>query len=57
MPPAGVQNVLAKRLGTRNALNNARCTIKALQTLRTLNEVAAARGVPMEKLLMPRKKN
>ena len=49
--------MLAKRLGTRNALNNARCTIKALQTLRTLNEVAAARGVPMEKLLMPRKKN
>lgn len=49
---AGVQNILAKRLGTRSALNNARCTVKALQSLKTLNEVAKARGVPMEKLMI-----
>lgn len=51
---AGVQNVLAKRLGCRSLLNNARCTVKALQQLRTLYDVSKARGVPMEHLLLPR---
>lgn len=49
---AGVQNVLAKRLGCRSLLNNARCTIKALQQLRTLYDVSKARGVPMDQLLL-----
>jgi small subunit ribosomal protein S5 len=49
---AGVQNVLAKRLGCRSALNNARATVKAMQQLKTLNEVSKARGVPMSRLLL-----
>ncbi len=33
---AGIQNVLAKRLGCRSLLNNARVAVKALEQLRTL---------------------
>jgi len=51
---AGVQNVLAKRIGCRSLLNNARATVKALQQVKSLNEVAAARGVPMSHLLLPK---
>jgi small subunit ribosomal protein S5 len=47
---AGVQNVLAKRIGSRNLLNNARATVKALESLRTLEDVASARGLPIEYL-------
>ncbi|GLC45370.1 hypothetical protein PLESTB_000315200 [Pleodorina starrii] len=50
---AGVQNVLAKRLGCRSLLNNARCAVAALEQLRTLQEVSKARGVPMERLMVP----
>eukprot|EP00195_Chlamydomonas_chlamydogama_P012193 CAMPEP_0202899994 /NCGR_PEP_ID=MMETSP1392-20130828/9370_1 /ASSEMBLY_ACC=CAM_ASM_000868 /TAXON_ID=225041 /ORGANISM="Chlamydomonas chlamydogama, Strain SAG 11-48b" /LENGTH=694 /DNA_ID=CAMNT_0049586301 /DNA_START=96 /DNA_END=2180 /DNA_ORIENTATION=- len=49
---AGVQNVLAKRIGSRSQLNNARATVKALQQLKTLNEVAKYRGIPMDQLLL-----
>ncbi|KAG2484074.1 hypothetical protein HYH03_017093 [Edaphochlamys debaryana] len=52
---AGVQNVLAKRIGCRSLLNNARCTVAALEQLRTFQDVAKARGVPMERLLLPSK--
>ena len=48
---AGVQNVLAKRLGSRSQLNNARVAIKALQQLRTLEEVAAQRQLPLSYLM------
>eukprot|EP00775_Hariotina_reticulata_P008558 gene8558-8740_t len=48
---AGVQNVLAKRLGSRSCLNNARVTIKALESLRTMNDYAAARGLPLDYML------
>ncbi len=51
---AGVQNVLGKRLGCRSALNNARATVKALQQLKTLNEVSKYRGIPMQELLLPK---
>ena len=37
---AGVRNILAKQLGYSNPLNNARATIDALQSLRTLADVA-----------------
>ncbi|EFJ49243.1 plastid/chloroplast ribosomal protein S5 [Volvox carteri f. nagariensis] len=50
---SGVQNVLAKRLGCRSLLNNARCAVAALEQLRTLQEVSKARGVPMDRLLVP----
>ena len=48
---AGVQNVLAKRLGSRSVLNNARVTVKALEQLRTLGDVARTRDVPLQSLL------
>lgn len=48
---AGVQNVLAKRLGSRSMLNNARVTVQALSELRTLDEVAHARDLPLQALL------
>jgi small subunit ribosomal protein S5 len=47
---AGVKNVLAKQLGSDNPLNNARAATQALSTLRTLQDVAADRGVPIEQL-------
>ncbi|MBE9101451.1 30S ribosomal protein S5 [Vacuolonema iberomarrocanum] len=47
---AGVKNVLAKRLGSGNPLNNARATTEALGMLRTFSEVAEERGVPLEKI-------
>ncbi|KAG2441818.1 hypothetical protein HXX76_003427 [Chlamydomonas incerta] len=53
---AGVQNVLAKRIGCRSLLNNARCAVAALEQLRTLQEVSKARGVPMDRLLLPSSK-
>ena len=33
---AGVQNIVAKQLGSNNLLNNARATICALQALKTV---------------------
>lgn len=53
---AGVTNVLAKRIGCRSALNNARATVKGLSELRSLNDVARRRGVPMDRLLLPKEK-
>lgn len=47
---AGVRNVLAKQLGSDNPLNNARAAAEALDSLRTLSEVAEERGIPIEKL-------
>lgn len=41
---AGVQDVLAKSLGSNNPVNNAWATIKALQLLRTVEQVAVLRG-------------
>jgi small subunit ribosomal protein S5 len=37
-------------LGSDNPLNNARAATQALSTLRTLQDVAADRGVPIEQL-------
>ncbi|MGK7947159.1 MAG: 30S ribosomal protein S5 [Microcystaceae cyanobacterium] len=47
---AGVQNVLAKQLGSSNPLNNARATIDALENQRSFAEVAEERGLPLEHL-------
>ncbi|MDY6781819.1 MAG: 30S ribosomal protein S5 [Cyanobacteriota bacterium] len=47
---AGIQNILAKQLGSNNPLNNARAAIDALETLRTFSEVAQERGIPLEQL-------
>ena len=47
---AGVQNILAKQLGSNNPLNNARAAVNALDALRTLADVAQERDVPIENL-------
>jgi small subunit ribosomal protein S5 len=41
---AGLQDVLAKSLGSNNPVNNAWATIKALQSLKTIEDIAAMRG-------------
>lgn len=47
---AGVRNVLAKQLGADNPLNNARAALSALDSLRTLADVAEERGIAIEQL-------
>jgi small subunit ribosomal protein S5 len=47
---AGVQNILAKQLGSNSPLNNARAAIDALESLRTFAEVARERDIPIEQL-------
>jgi small subunit ribosomal protein S5 len=47
---AGVKNILAKELGSGNPLNNARATVQALSSLRTLRDVAEERSIPVENL-------
>nr|QUE28638.1 ribosomal protein S5 [Porphyrostromium japonicum] len=48
---AGVQNILAKQLGSNNPLNNARATIDALNNLKTLASAAKDRDLPIEHFL------
>ena len=48
---AGVQNVLAKSLGSRNPMNMVRATINALSRLNMPSEVAAKRGKTVEEIL------
>lgn len=47
---AGIQNILAKQLGGNNLLNNARATILALKSLKTAQQVAEEREIPLERL-------
>nr|ARW60255.1 ribosomal protein S5 [Laurencieae sp.] len=47
---AGIKNILAKQLGSKNTLNNARAAINALGNLRTFNETAENRNINIEKL-------
>lgn len=46
----GIQNILAKQLGGNNLLNNARATIVALKSLKTAQQVAEERDIPLEKI-------
>ena len=48
---AGVKNAFGKQLGSGNALNNARATIDGLRRQRTMQMVAAERGLTMEELV------
>ena len=48
---AGITNILSKQLGSNNALNNARATIKCLKSLTTIEQVLAKREVSLEHLL------
>ena len=45
---AGVHDVLAKSLGSANAINVARATIDGLRELQRADEVAKSRGIPAE---------
>ncbi len=48
---AGVKNVTAKTLGSRNSRNVVYATIKALKLMRTPEEVARLRGKTVEEIL------
>nr|YP_009402739.1 30S ribosomal protein S5 [Compsopogon caeruleus]ARX96092.1 30S ribosomal protein S5 [Compsopogon caeruleus] len=45
---AGVQNILAKQLGSSNPLNNARAAMNALSKLKTLSQVYKERDLSLE---------
>ena len=47
---AGIKNVLAKRLGSKTPLNNARAAMTALAQLRTHKSVSRERGISLEQL-------
>jgi len=53
---AGVRDVLAKSLGSSSPINTAWATIKALQSLRTPEEVAELRGVGLDQMRVVRQK-
>jgi small subunit ribosomal protein S5 len=48
---AGVQNVLAKALGSRNPINMVRATMDALKRMNLPSEIAAKRGKTVEEIL------
>jgi len=47
---AGVHDVLTKSLGSSNAINIVRATVAALRQLEEPEEVAARRGLPLERV-------
>ncbi|KAJ4834279.1 hypothetical protein Tsubulata_028318 [Turnera subulata] len=47
---AGFRNGAGKQLGSRNLLNNCRATIVALEQMRSYQQVAEDRGIPIEEL-------
>lgn len=48
---AGIRDIRAKTLRSRNPNNVVRATVEGLQQLRTLEEVAAMRGISVEQML------
>lgn len=48
---AGIKNAFGKQLGSGNPLNNARATVDGLRRQRTMQMVAAERGLTMEELV------
>jgi small subunit ribosomal protein S5 len=51
---AGIKDILTKSLGTNNPINTVRATMKALQSLRTAQEVAELRGKEVEEIVGPK---
>ena len=47
---AGIKNILAKQLRSKNKINNAKATVDSLKNLRFLTMTANLRGVPLEYL-------
>lgn len=48
---AGIKDVLTKSLGSSNSTNMVYATIEGLKRLKTVEEVAKLRGIPVEQLL------
>lgn len=48
---AGYHDVVSKSLGSRTKINMARATLKALTSMKTIEEVAAVRGKTKEEIL------
>ena len=48
---AGYKDIVSKSLGARTKINMARATLKALESLKTIEEVAAMRGKTKEEIL------
>ena len=48
---AGIENILAKSLGSKSPLNAANATLNALKALRSFNDVAKSRGISLNKML------
>jgi small subunit ribosomal protein S5 len=46
----GVHNVLAKCIGTNNPINVVRATINGLTSMHNAHQIAAKRGLPVEKI-------
>lgn len=51
---AGIKDVLAKSLGSSNPINTCWATLKALQSLRTPEEVAELRGIEVSQMSIRR---
>lgn len=48
---AGISNILTKSLGSENAMNKAAATIQGLEMLKDPHELAAIRGVDVERVI------
>lgn len=48
---AGINNILSKSLGSKSPINMVRATFAGLESIKTVEEVAALRGVSVESLV------
>ncbi|CCV65272.1 MAG: 30S ribosomal protein S5 [Paracholeplasma sp.] len=48
---AGINNILSKSLGSKSPINMVRATFAGLESVKTIEEVAALRGVSVESLV------
>ena len=51
---AGIKDILSKSLGSKNAANVVKATLKALLSLRTREEIYKARGIEIKKVQTPK---